>query len=81
MKQLADALGATEVLAKATSAMRSASNGSELVDRIEDETDVEVEVISGLEEARLDLRGRPRERRHRPVARARASTSAAAASS
>ena len=53
MKQLADALGATEVLAKATSAMRSASNGSELVDRIEEETDVEVEVISGLEEARL----------------------------
>jgi exopolyphosphatase/guanosine-5'-triphosphate,3'-diphosphate pyrophosphatase len=53
MKQLADALGATEILAKATSAMRSASNGSELVDRIEEETDVEVEVISGLEEARL----------------------------
>ena len=53
MKQLADALGATEVLAKATSAIRSAGNGSELVDRIEDETDVEVEVISGLEEARL----------------------------
>ncbi|MGQ0826737.1 MAG: Ppx/GppA phosphatase family protein [Actinomycetota bacterium] len=53
LKQLADALGATEVLAKATSAIRSAANGSELVDRIEDEAGVEIEVISGLEEARL----------------------------
>jgi exopolyphosphatase/guanosine-5'-triphosphate,3'-diphosphate pyrophosphatase len=53
LKQLADALGATEVLAKATSALRTAANGSEVVDRIEDETGVEVEVISGLEEARL----------------------------
>jgi exopolyphosphatase/guanosine-5'-triphosphate,3'-diphosphate pyrophosphatase len=53
LKQFADALGATEMLAKATSAVRTASNSSELVDRIEDETGVEVEVISGLEEARL----------------------------
>ena len=53
LRQLADALGAQEVIAKATSAIRSAANGSELVDRIEAETGVEVEVISGLEEARL----------------------------
>jgi exopolyphosphatase/guanosine-5'-triphosphate,3'-diphosphate pyrophosphatase len=53
MKQLADASNATEVLVKATSALRSAANGSEVVDRIERETDVDVEVISGLEEARL----------------------------
>jgi len=53
LRQLADALGAQEVLAKATSAIRTATNGSELVDRIEAETGVEVEVISGLEEARL----------------------------
>ena len=45
--------GAQEVIAKATSAIRTAANGSELVDRIEAETGVEVEVISGLEEARL----------------------------
>jgi exopolyphosphatase/guanosine-5'-triphosphate,3'-diphosphate pyrophosphatase len=50
---LADAAGATEVLAKATSAIRRASNGAELVDRIEDETGVTVDVISGHEEARL----------------------------
>ena len=53
LRQLADASGAQEVIAKATSAIRTASNGSELVDRIEAETGVEVEVISGREEARL----------------------------
>jgi exopolyphosphatase/guanosine-5'-triphosphate,3'-diphosphate pyrophosphatase len=53
LRQLADALGAVEVLAKATSAIRTATNGSELVDRIEADTGVDVEVISGLEEARL----------------------------
>jgi exopolyphosphatase/guanosine-5'-triphosphate,3'-diphosphate pyrophosphatase len=53
MRQFADALGAHEIIAKATSAMRTAANGSELVDRIEAETGVEVEVISGVEEARL----------------------------
>ena len=53
MRQLADALGAHEVIAKATSAIRSATNGSDFVDRIEADAGVEVEVISGLEEARL----------------------------
>ncbi len=52
-RQLAEAAGATELLAKATSAIRTAPNGSEIVDRIEAETGVEVEVISGQEEARL----------------------------
>ena len=50
---LADAAGADEILAKATSAIRRAANGGELVDRIRAETGVHVEVISGLEEARL----------------------------
>jgi exopolyphosphatase/guanosine-5'-triphosphate,3'-diphosphate pyrophosphatase len=50
---LAEAAGATEMLAKATSAIRRADNGAELVDRIEDETGITVEVISGHEEARL----------------------------
>src|SRR6476646_1221772 len=53
LRQLADALGAREVIAKATSAIRTAANGSELVDRIEAESGVEVEVINGIEEARL----------------------------
>ncbi len=51
--RLAEAAGASELLAKATSAIRSAPNGSEIVDRIEAETGVEVEVISGHEEARI----------------------------
>jgi exopolyphosphatase/guanosine-5'-triphosphate,3'-diphosphate pyrophosphatase len=50
---LADAAGAQEVQARATSAIRRADNGDELVDRIETETGVVVDVISGLEEARL----------------------------
>jgi exopolyphosphatase / guanosine-5'-triphosphate,3'-diphosphate pyrophosphatase len=50
---LAEAAGATEVLAKATSAIRRAANGGEVVDRIEEETGVRVDVISGQEEARL----------------------------
>jgi exopolyphosphatase/guanosine-5'-triphosphate,3'-diphosphate pyrophosphatase len=53
LKAFADGLGVREIIAKATAAMRTATNGSELVDRIETETGVEVEVINGLEEARL----------------------------
>ena len=48
-----EAADATEVLAKATSAIRRAANGGEVVDRIEEETGVRVDVISGQEEARL----------------------------
>jgi exopolyphosphatase/guanosine-5'-triphosphate,3'-diphosphate pyrophosphatase len=50
---LADAADAEEVLARATSAIRRADNGADVVDRILDETGVAVEVISGHEEARL----------------------------
>ena len=50
---LADAADASEILAKATSAIRRAENGAELVDRIRDETGVVVDVIGGHEEARL----------------------------
>ncbi|MET0276624.1 MAG: Ppx/GppA phosphatase family protein [Acidimicrobiia bacterium] len=50
---LADAAGADEILACATSAIRRATNGGDVVDRIEDETGVRVDVISGHEEARL----------------------------
>jgi exopolyphosphatase / guanosine-5'-triphosphate,3'-diphosphate pyrophosphatase len=53
MKMLADAAEASEVVACATSAIRLAANGDNLVDRIERETGVEVEVINGLTEARL----------------------------
>jgi exopolyphosphatase / guanosine-5'-triphosphate,3'-diphosphate pyrophosphatase len=53
LKRIADADGAVEVIAKATSAIRSAQNGSDVVDALEEETGVDIEVISGLEEARL----------------------------
>jgi exopolyphosphatase/guanosine-5'-triphosphate,3'-diphosphate pyrophosphatase len=50
---LAEAAGATEILAKATAAIRRAENGGEVVDRIRAETGVHIDVIGGLEEARL----------------------------
>jgi exopolyphosphatase/guanosine-5'-triphosphate,3'-diphosphate pyrophosphatase len=53
MKLLAEAADATEIVACATSAIRLAANGDELVDRIERETGVTVDVINGLTEARL----------------------------
>ena len=50
---LAEAAGATEILACATSALRTASNGDEILDRIEREAGITADVIDGLEEARL----------------------------
>jgi exopolyphosphatase/guanosine-5'-triphosphate,3'-diphosphate pyrophosphatase len=55
-RQLAEAAGAVEVVACATSALRRAANGGEVVDRIEAEAQVAVEVISGLREAELIFR-------------------------
>lgn len=52
MRQLADA-SAAELRAVATSAMREAENRDELVQRARAEAGVEIEVVSGLEEARL----------------------------
>src|SRR5581483_3275698 len=50
---IAEAAGATEMHACATSAIRRASNGDAVVDRIEEEAGVPVEVISGQREAEL----------------------------
>lgn len=50
---MASSIGATEVVACATSAMREADNSSEVVDLIREETGIEVEVISGRREAAL----------------------------
>ena len=51
-RQIAEVHGAT-VVAAATSAVREAENRDEFVHRARDEAGVRVEVISGLEEARL----------------------------
>lgn len=49
----AEGAGADEILAYATSAMREAENGGELVDRLSTEAATKVRVISGQEEAAL----------------------------
>src|SRR5436190_16800418 len=53
LRSLAEAAGAEEFVACATSALREADNSSAIVDRIEAGTGVRVDVISGQEEARL----------------------------
>jgi exopolyphosphatase/guanosine-5'-triphosphate,3'-diphosphate pyrophosphatase len=52
MKKIADAHQA-HVVAVATSAVREANNAEEFVKRARDEAAIDIEVISGLEEARL----------------------------
>lgn len=53
MRALAEGLEVDEWVVYATSALREARNGAEVVDLIEAETGVGVTVISGLDEARL----------------------------
>jgi exopolyphosphatase/guanosine-5'-triphosphate,3'-diphosphate pyrophosphatase len=50
---LAASIGATEVVARATSALREADNSAIVVDLVREETGIEIEVISGRREARL----------------------------
>jgi exopolyphosphatase/guanosine-5'-triphosphate,3'-diphosphate pyrophosphatase len=52
-KSLAEAEGATEIIALGTAALREAKDGSDLVDRIESEVGLHVKVVSGLLEAEL----------------------------
>jgi len=52
-QSLAESAASDEVVAYATSAIREADNGGELVDRIRTEAGVDVRVITGLDEARL----------------------------
>ena len=55
-RALAEGAGAEEIVACATSAIREADNGGELVERLARETGVRVRVISGKEEAELIFR-------------------------
>lgn len=52
-KEQAAALGCEDVMAFATSAVRDATNAAQVLDRIREETDVDLEVLSGEDEARL----------------------------
>src|SRR3954453_22628101 len=49
----AEKQGVDELLALVTSAIRDAANGQEVLDRIRDKTGVELQVLSGEDEARL----------------------------
>lgn len=51
--ELIKAYGAERYRAVATSAMRDASNGSDIIGRVKDETGLKVEIIDGKEEAAL----------------------------
>ena len=52
-QQLAEDMGATELMAFATSAIRDAPNGDEVLDRIHDATNLRIDVLSGDDEARM----------------------------
>ena len=52
-RQTAEDLGVTEFLAFATSAVREAPNGLEVLEAVRERTGIQVEVLSGEEEARL----------------------------
>ncbi len=53
MAEVAKSFGAVDVVAVATSAVREASNGNEFIERARVEAGVNIEVIAGIEEARL----------------------------
>lgn len=52
-QQLAEDMGATEIMSFATSAIREATNGEEVIDRVRRETGLTIEVLSGEDEARM----------------------------
>lgn len=56
-KKVADAYGVSEIHATATSAIRNASNSTEITEKIYQETGIRVRVISGEEEAELIYEG------------------------
>ncbi len=65
--EVARELGAAEVWGVATAAIRSASNGPELLDAIRQRCGLEVRVLSGEEEARLAFVGAARTLGHAPA--------------
>jgi exopolyphosphatase/guanosine-5'-triphosphate,3'-diphosphate pyrophosphatase len=52
-QSLAEDLGVSELMAFATSAIRDAGNGVNVLNRVMDETGIQVEVLSGEDEARM----------------------------
>ena len=56
-RSIADSYGATEILARATSATRDAKNRDEFIDRIKKATGIEIECISGDNEGTFTFEG------------------------
>lgn len=54
---MCQAYGVDEIVAVATSAVRDAENGEEFLNRVREETGLNIRIISGHEEARLIWRG------------------------
>jgi len=54
---MCQAYGVDEIIAVATSAVRDAENGEEFLNRVREETGLNIRIISGREEARLIWRG------------------------
>ncbi len=52
-QSLAEDMGATEIMAFATSAIREAANGEQVLARVRSETGLEIQVLSGEDEARM----------------------------
>jgi exopolyphosphatase/guanosine-5'-triphosphate,3'-diphosphate pyrophosphatase len=52
-RSIAEARGAEKVIATATASVREANNAAEFIDEMERRTGVRIEVLSGIEEARL----------------------------
>ena len=69
-RKLAEAQGAREILTTATSAVREAANRDEFIARANDEAGVHVELLSGIEEARLIALAAAVRMRERQTARA-----------
>lgn len=56
-KKKMDEYGVTKSRIIATASCRMASNGADFVKAVKDETGIEIEVVDGFEEARLNLKG------------------------
>ena len=52
-QRLAEDKGATEIMAFATSAIREAANGEQVLSRVRSETGLDIQVLSGEDEARM----------------------------
>lgn len=53
LRSIAEARGAQTIVATATASVREANNSADFIEAVEQETGIKVEILSGIEEARL----------------------------